>query len=46
MAAREGLGVREEMLDRAYRGGMVGFFQRWSQKKNIDRLKKEKSSTP
>jgi len=46
MANRNGLRVREEMLDRAYRGGMIGFFQRWSQKKNIHRLKKDKSSTP
>jgi hypothetical protein len=36
-----GLSVREEMLDRAYRGGMVGFFQRWSQKKTLHRMKNE-----
>lgn len=46
MAHRNGLRVREEMLDRAYRGGVIGFFQRWSQKKNIHRLKKDESSTP
>ena len=46
MANRNGLRVREEMLDRAYRGGMIGFFQRWSQKKNIHRLKTDKSSIP
>ena len=34
-----GYSVREEMVDRAYRGGVIGFFQRWSQKKNINRLK-------
>lgn len=34
-----GYSVREEMVDRAYRGGVIGFFQRWSQKKNIHRLK-------
>ena len=34
-----GLSVREEMIDRAYRGGMVGFFQRWSQKKTLHRMK-------
>jgi hypothetical protein len=33
--------VREEMLDRSYRSGAIGFFQRWSQKKNIHRLKKK-----
>jgi hypothetical protein len=36
-----GLGVREEMIDRAYRGGVMGFFQRWSQKKCIHRMKKK-----
>lgn len=40
MTAPSGLTVREEMLDRAYRGGVVGFFHRWSQKKTIQRLKK------
>jgi hypothetical protein len=41
MGKRHGLTVREEMLERAYRGGMVGFFQRWSQKKNLHRMKKK-----
>ena len=41
MANKNGLRVREEMLERAYRGGVIGFFQRWSQKKSIHRLKKE-----
>ncbi len=40
MRQRNGLSVREEMIDRAYRGGMIGFFQRWSQKKAIHRQKK------
>ena len=35
MGRREGLRVREEMIDRAYNGGVMGFFQRWSQKKSI-----------
>lgn len=30
-----GLRVREEMLDRAYQSGMMGFFERWSKKKQI-----------
>ena len=30
LGKRSGYTVREEMLDRAYRGGVVGFFQRWS----------------
>lgn len=46
MAHRNGLCVREEMIDRAYRGGVIGFFQRWSKKKSIDRLKKDEPSTP
>ena len=39
MKGRSGLDVREEMIERAYRGGMIGFFRRWSQKKSIHRLK-------
>ena len=46
MERRSGLRVREEMLERAYRGGMVGFFQRWSQKKTLHRMKKENSDKP
>ncbi len=44
MADRQGLTVREEMIERAERGGLIGFFQRWSQKKRIHALK-EKSGT-
>ncbi len=33
--------VREEMVDRAYRGGVIGFFRRWSQKKSIHHLRKK-----
>jgi len=36
-----GFSVREEMIDRAYRGGVMGFFQRWSQKKMIHRMKND-----
>jgi hypothetical protein len=39
-----GFSVREEMIDRAYRGGAIGFLQRWSQKKNIHRMKRKKAS--
>jgi hypothetical protein len=39
MGRRQGLTVREEMIDRAYRGGVIGFFQRWSQKKSLHRQK-------
>lgn len=39
-----GFSVREEMIDRAYRGGVIGFFQRWSQKKNVHNMKQKKTS--
>ena len=41
MGSKDGFNVREEMIDRAYRGGLMGFFQRWSHKKSIHRLKKK-----
>jgi hypothetical protein len=41
MEGAGGLKVREEMLDRAYQSGRMGFFERWSKKKQIKcRLKK------
>jgi hypothetical protein len=44
LGKRSGYSVREEMLERAYRGGVIGFFQRWSQKKSIHRMKQKTSS--
>lgn len=44
MACTRGLHVREEMIDRAYHGGLIGFLQRWSQKKSIDRVRKSDPS--
>jgi hypothetical protein len=44
IGASSGFNIREEMVDRAYRGGLIGFFNRWSQKKAIHRMKKGKSS--
>ena len=42
MQGTGGLRVREEMLDRAYRSGTIGFFERWSKMKQIKcRLKKK-----
>ena len=41
MSRKDGHTVREEMIDRAYHGGVIGFFQRWSQKKSIHRLKQK-----
>ena len=37
---RDGLKVQEERIDRAYNSGMIGFLERWSKKKAIDRQKK------
>ena len=37
---RDGIKVREEQIDRAYGSGMMGFFERWSKKKAINRQKK------
>ncbi|MBT8339375.1 MAG: hypothetical protein HKP58_19510 [Desulfatitalea sp.] len=41
MTQPHGLAVREEMIDRAYRGGVIGFFQRWAQKKSIHQMKQK-----
>jgi hypothetical protein len=35
-----GLDAREEVVDRAYTSGVIGFFERWSKKKNLKRRKK------
>ena len=32
-----GLKIREEIVDRAYGSGMIGFLERWSQKKSLQR---------
>jgi hypothetical protein len=39
---QEGLKVKSEKVDRAYAAGMIGFFERWSQKKNLHRKMKKK----
>ena len=41
MSRKDGLAVREEQVDRAYRGGMMSFFERWSKKKALHRKKKD-----
>lgn len=38
---RGGITVREEMVDRAYASGMLGFFERWSRKKALDARKRK-----
>lgn len=37
--------VREEMVDRAYTSGMIGFLQRWSQKKKLHRKQTKAGKT-
>lgn len=39
----DGLKVKEEHLERAYNSGMIGFLERWSQKKDFQRRKKKSS---
>jgi hypothetical protein len=36
---KDGLKVKEEMIDRAYSSGSIGFFERWSKKKSLYRKK-------
>jgi hypothetical protein len=45
MNASGGCSLREELVDRAYRGGLIGFFNRWSQKKAIHRIKRRKTNS-
>ena len=46
MGSKDGLEVKEEVVDRAYSSGVMGFLERWSKKKDIqrrrDREKKKK----
>ena len=42
MAGPKALEVREEMLERAHRGGLIGTLQRWSRKKVIHRMKQSR----
>ena len=42
MSKPAALEVREEMIDRAYRGGLIGTLQRWSRKKVIHRMKQSR----
>ena len=37
MEKSSGLKVREEKVDRAYAAGVIGFLERWSQKKDLNR---------
>lgn len=42
MKEKGGIAVREEMVDRAYESGRVGFFERWSRKKALAAKKQSK----
>jgi hypothetical protein len=44
MEGPRGLEVKGEFVDRAYESGMIGFLQRWSKKKDINRRLKEKGA--
>jgi hypothetical protein len=37
MAGLEGLRVREELIERAYQSGRIGFLERWLRKKEFSR---------
>ena len=40
MSRPEGIQVQEEIVDRAYDSGLMGFINRWSRKKTLHRQKK------
>ncbi len=49
MKGKAGINVREETVDRAYTSGSMGFIERWSRKKELNRrfkqqVKREKKS--
>ena len=46
MAGSDGLTVHEELVDRAYDSGMIGFLGRWSKKKDLDRKIKAQKAKP
>ena len=44
LSGKSGLKVREEKIERSYRSGMIGFVERWSKKKSLDRQKKRQET--
>ncbi|MEE8399520.1 MAG: hypothetical protein V3S89_10980 [Desulfobacterales bacterium] len=38
----KGLGAQEEFVDRAYTSGLIGFLERWSKKKDLERRRKNR----
>jgi hypothetical protein len=45
MAEKGGIAVRQEMVDRAYASGRVGFFERWSRKKALSSQKQKRDKS-
>jgi len=43
MQGKSGIHVREEVVDRAYTSGSMGFMERWSKKKELSRRLKEQA---
>ncbi len=44
MTGKGGLKVKEEFTKRAYESGLIGFFERWSKKKEINQKLQKKTS--
>jgi len=44
LATKEGLSFRGELVDRAAAGGLLGRIRRWSEKKTLGRLMKQKGN--
>ncbi|OQX28165.1 MAG: hypothetical protein BWK80_01720 [Desulfobacteraceae bacterium IS3] len=44
MGKSDGMKVQEEVIDRAYQSGMMGFLERWSKKKSIHRNVNEQNN--
>ncbi len=45
LKGKDGLAVHEEHIHRSYDSGMIGFAQRWSRKKAIDRCRGSRGSS-
>lgn len=42
VAGADGLNVREEMVDRAYAAGAMGFLERWARRKTIEKRRRSR----
>ena len=45
MSAKGGITVKEEMVDRAYASGKVGFLERWSRRKTLSMQKRKQDKS-